>query len=143
MPTSKQILTEARSWLGTRFQHQGRVKATAHHRGGCDCLGLIVGVATTLALRAKDGSLLSSHDVLGYGRMPDGGALKQSLEELLLSISITEIKPCDVLLMRFEREPQHVGMVGSLSTLPSGFTNPEDEPKASPLKTGGLLAACL
>lgn len=35
----KQIISEARSWLGTPFHPQARLKSI-----GCDCIGLIVGV---------------------------------------------------------------------------------------------------
>ena len=34
------IVTCARSWIGTRFHHQGRLKKTQSHKGGVDCLGL-------------------------------------------------------------------------------------------------------
>ncbi len=33
------IVTAARSWIGTPYRHQGRLKGV-----GCDCLGLLVGV---------------------------------------------------------------------------------------------------
>lgn len=33
------IVAEARSWIGTRYQHQASVKGV-----GCDCLGLVRGV---------------------------------------------------------------------------------------------------
>jgi NlpC/P60 family putative phage cell wall peptidase len=33
------IVTEARSWIGTRYRHQASVKGV-----GCDCLGLVRGV---------------------------------------------------------------------------------------------------
>jgi NlpC/P60 family putative phage cell wall peptidase len=36
---SEDIITEARSWIGTPYQHQGRLKGV-----GCDCLGLVLGV---------------------------------------------------------------------------------------------------
>lgn len=37
--TRSAIVTEARSWIGTRYRHQASVKGV-----GCDCLGLIRGV---------------------------------------------------------------------------------------------------
>jgi NlpC/P60 family putative phage cell wall peptidase len=40
---SQAIIAEARSWIGTPYAHQGRLKGV-----GCDCLGLILGVWETL-----------------------------------------------------------------------------------------------
>ena len=37
--TREKIVSEARSWIGTRYQHQASVKGV-----GCDCLGLVRGV---------------------------------------------------------------------------------------------------
>jgi NlpC/P60 family putative phage cell wall peptidase len=37
--TRAAIVTEARSWIGTRYRHQGSLKGV-----GCDCLGLVRGV---------------------------------------------------------------------------------------------------
>src|SRR3569833_631271 len=37
--TRTAIVTEARSWIGTRYRHQGSMKGV-----GCDCLGLVRGV---------------------------------------------------------------------------------------------------
>lgn len=42
MPTSSMansIITEALTWVGTPYRHQGRRKGV-----GCDCLGLLIGV---------------------------------------------------------------------------------------------------
>ena len=39
----EQALAEARTWLGTPYQHQASLKGA-----GCDCLGLVRGVWRTL-----------------------------------------------------------------------------------------------
>lgn len=41
--TPQDVVTEARSWLGTPYHHQAAVK-----RAGTDCLGLVRGVYATL-----------------------------------------------------------------------------------------------
>lgn len=43
MITRAQIVAEAKSWLGTPYQHQASLKGR-----GCDCLGLVRGVWTAL-----------------------------------------------------------------------------------------------
>jgi hypothetical protein len=40
MLSGNTFIAQARTWIGTPFHHQGRLKGV-----GCDCLGLIVGVA--------------------------------------------------------------------------------------------------
>ena len=92
------IVAEAREYLGTKFQHQARLKGI-----GCDCAGLIVGVAKTLGLTA--------FDLLGYAPIPDGATLKKSCQENMREIPLAEIKAGDVLLFRFQAEPTHLAIV--------------------------------
>lgn len=101
------IITEARSWLGTRFHHQGRKKGV-----GCDCIGLLIGVAEALALRSPvTGELLTHYDQVGYSRYPDGTALQHNLSEYLGEIPLSDMAPGDVALFQFESNPQHVGII--------------------------------
>lgn len=64
------IIETARSYLGTPFHHQGRVKGV-----GVDCVGLLVGVGRELGLQV--------HDYKGYSRRPDGVTLKRELAKSL------------------------------------------------------------
>jgi cell wall-associated NlpC family hydrolase len=52
------IVVQARTWLGTPFHHQARLK-----RVGCDCLGLIIGVVDELDLKDKHGQPLAAYEV--------------------------------------------------------------------------------
>lgn len=106
-----QIIIEARSWIGTRFHHQGRIKKTENSKGGCDCIGLIIGVASNLDIKCK-GRPLVSFDRTNYSRIPDGESLKNSLDYCLSPINIDSIQLADILLMRINKEPQHVAFVG-------------------------------
>ena len=113
----EQIIAQARTWLGTPFHHQGRVKHV-----GVDCIGLIVCVIDELGLSDENGQRLASYDSTGYSRTPDGFTLKSKLDSHLQPISIEEIAPGDILLFRFNKNPQHVGFVtdrsdGDLSIL--------------------------
>jgi cell wall-associated NlpC family hydrolase len=112
----EEIARAARGWLGTRFHHQGRRKASAGERGGCDCLGLLVGVAAELGLRVR-GRELTRFDERNYGHMPDGERLRRVLDELLHPVLPESADEGDVLLLRFERVPQHLAIV---SRLPDG-----------------------
>ncbi|CAK8163527.1 hypothetical protein CAXC1_70053 [Candidatus Xenohaliotis californiensis] len=61
------IALEASSWIGTRFIYAARTKKTSYSSGGCDCVGLVVGVSNALDLHPKGICLCS---VLPKGRYP-------------------------------------------------------------------------
>ena len=47
----------------------------------------------------------------GYSMLPDGHKLKKHVEAQGQRIKITDIRPGDVLLMRFRKDPQHLAFV--------------------------------
>ena len=96
---STEIIAAARTWLGTPWRHQGRLKGVA-----VDCGGLIIGVGRELGLL--------DFDTRAYGRIPDGQQLRALCEQHLTPKPIAEATPGDVLLMRFTRHPQHLAIVG-------------------------------
>jgi NlpC/P60 family putative phage cell wall peptidase len=93
------VMATARSWLGTPWIHQGRLKGV-----GVDCGGLIIGVGKELGLLDFDTS--------AYGRIPDGQRLRALCDEHLTAKPVADIVPGDVLLMRFTRHPQHLAIAG-------------------------------
>lgn len=106
--TSINIINEAHSWLGTRFKHQGRVKISANDKGGCDCLGLIMG----LGLKSKLGEDLKNFDQLEYPKLITSNVLQEKLD-LLLEPS-KEIHLGNILLIRINNWPQHLAVVVGL-----------------------------
>jgi cell wall-associated NlpC family hydrolase len=92
-----EIMRCARSWIGTRFHHQGRTKGV-----GVDCIGLIVGVAKELGLEVEDRT--------DYSREPSNGELKKALIKYLVPC---ELKVGAVALFKLDKEPQHVGIIGA------------------------------
>lgn len=99
MITREQIVTEARTWLGTPWVHQHRAKGVA-----VDCAGLVIGVARALGVVADD------FDVQGYGRQPDG-TLLDLCDMHLQRIGQADMQPGDVVVVAVERDPQHMGIV--------------------------------
>ena len=93
------IVAEAREYIGTKFQHQARLKGVA-----CDCAGLVVGVAKALGL--------SDFDMVGYAHIPDGVTLRRVCKENMTAIPFAEVQPGDVLLLAWEAEPTHLAIVG-------------------------------
>jgi len=98
MPNKLEIVQEAKTWIGTPFKHQGRVKGL-----GIDCVGLIIGVAHYFKL--------TEFDYTNYSHTPDGFLMRQLLDQHLRSIPIEAAKSGDIVLMRFEAQPQHVGIL--------------------------------
>lgn len=90
------LVTAARGWLGVKFMHQGR------SRLGVDCGGLLVLAAADIGKMIED--------VKGYSRMPDGVTLKASLDKQFISVPKSDMKPGDILLIAFRKEPQHVAI---------------------------------
>lgn len=105
-----ELVACARSWLGTRFAHQGRVKKTATHRGGVDCLGLLVGVANELGVLDRRGRPFVDGDIVDYSHLPDVVKLRQTLADMMVEVSVAELRQGDVLLMNIDGRAQHLGI---------------------------------
>lgn len=91
------IIEAARSHLGTPYRHQGRAAGA-----GLDCAGLFVAVCHDLGLQVIDEN--------GYGRTPFRGLLEQCIDRqpFLRRVARNDMQAGDVLLMRFQSDPQHI-----------------------------------
>ena len=92
------LVAAARAYLGVPFRHRGRTSA------GLDCAGLLVAAYRDLGVQLPD--------LRVYGREPHRNGLERAVEAAFGSPA--DRGPCigDVLLMRFERDPHHLGIVG-------------------------------
>lgn len=97
--TAADIIAAARACLGTPFVHQGRIPGVA-----LDCAGLMVAVAQAIGAEYRDQA--------GYGRNPVNGLLEAALDDqpCLEAVSPASRQPGDILLMRFDSEPQHLAI---------------------------------
>jgi len=93
---SEAMIAAARRCLGTPFHHQGRVPLV-----GLDCIGLII-----VALRSIG---FGVNDRLDYGRRPDGVTLLAALEAHG-AVKVEEIQAGDILVFRYDHQPQHVAL---------------------------------
>ncbi len=98
MTTREQVITQAREWIGTPFQHQARVKGVA-----CDCLGLVIGVCRELGCVAPD------FDVNAYNRQPDGSRMLVTCDQYMPRVK--EMQPGDMVVVSMDKDPQHVGII--------------------------------
>lgn len=110
--TADQIVSEARSWIGVPFVHQGR------SRQGVDCAGLVICVARSLGMVPAD------FDVNGYTKQPDG-TMRSACEKYMV---VSPPTAGGVFMMRYEGEPQHMGFYanyryGGLSVIHAVMSN--------------------
>lgn len=101
MTTRAEIVAQARKYLNVRWHHQARSTA------GMDCIGLVICVAHDLGL--------SDFDITDYGRTPDPRMMLALLRENM--DAVTTPQEGDILLMRFEAEPQHVAIVTDIGII--------------------------
>lgn len=93
------VVREARAWIGTPFAWQQAVKGR-----GCDCKGLVAGVARELG-RAEAASLYAG---MGQYRVVDPRLLREGLAALFDRANA--IAAGDVLLMIVAGKAQHLGI---------------------------------
>ena len=103
MIARQRIVAEARSWIGTRFKHQGRRKGV-----GVDCIGLVGGVALACGV-PNAGTWVQARALHAYARTPDPAMLRAACEAYLTPI--TAPREGDVLLFSLEDEPRHFALV--------------------------------
>lgn len=103
--TANKIVCQARTWIGTPFHHQARLKGK-----GCDCLGLIVGVVDELELKDRNGVRLAAYDEVTYSKEPDGAYLARKLTGLLEEVPVAEARAGDLGLFKVRENPQHLAI---------------------------------
>lgn len=98
--TPSDVIAEARAWIGTPVQWQASVKGV-----GCDCKGLVWGVARALSL--PEGETLHAK-MAAYPRLVPVNLLRQGLAATFERVR--EPRPGDVLLMNWKGHPVHLGV---------------------------------
>lgn len=99
------VVAEAREWTGTPFVPQQSVKGR-----GCDCKGLIAGVARGVGRpEGEHVHALATDYQLGKG-VPSA-RLKAGLLELFDDAGKVDPLPGDVLLLKHDRAPGHLAIV--------------------------------
>lgn len=108
MIARSQIVQAARSWLGTPFHHQGRVKGR-----GVDCAGLAVGVALELGiLTPEQAKAIPSN----YKAHPDPAVMRATLETYMARV--WPAQPGDwIWLAATGQQPTHMALIASDATM--------------------------
>lgn len=102
------IVAKAREWVDAkvRWRHQGFT------RRGCDCIGLVGGVAFELGI-SDAWVTQASLRFKGYGRLPQAHLIYQACAEFLAPVPVVDAQPGHILLARFDAEPQHFAFMSS------------------------------
>lgn len=103
------VVAKAREYIGTRYQHQGRIKGKA-----LDCVGLPLCVAEELGIKDKNDVPLVSKDNLRYSHQPQDQMVQQECERRLIKKSIDEMQDGDVVTLRVPTIPCHVAIVAKV-----------------------------
>ena len=104
----KRFVAAARACLGTPFHHQGRVAGV-----GVDCIGLVVVALWAVGVEVRDR--------VDYGRRPDGESLIRALEGHGAVKVAGAFRAGDVLVFRYDHQPQHVALATSGETMIHSF----------------------
>lgn len=104
----KRIIQEAKTWVGTPFHLHGRLKNI-----GCDCVGLLIGVAKELNLLSRQNQGLPHFDTLDYHPRESSKLLEQMLK--LHLCEKTNLQIADVVMLQYDSIPGHIGVVSQNS----------------------------
>lgn len=105
MITREEWVKQARTWIGTPFHHQGRLKGV-----GADCVGFLLGVGAELGIEAPP-------DNPRYGRRPGKETLVSGIDPYLQEIPLNEAGAADMLVFNLAGMPQHVSMLTTPDTM--------------------------
>jgi NlpC/P60 family putative phage cell wall peptidase len=97
MVTRAQVVAEARTWLGTPYRHQGRLKGVS-----VDCAGLVVCVFQAFGLDVRDAE--------GYSRRADGTLLGHC-ESQSARVPSGLQDAGDVAVFHWNNSPVHLGIL--------------------------------
>lgn len=105
--TGADVIAEARAWMGTPWQHQAACKGV-----GCDCIGLVSGVADALGL-PEARAWRSDPRFKGYGELPLPEKLLAACDLYLDRIEMPAVRLGDVLVFALMKQPMHFGFLSA------------------------------
>jgi hypothetical protein len=109
MPSRAEIVAKAREYIGSKFQHQGRLKGHA-----LDCVGLPLGVADELGVVDRGGVRMKRTDNANYSSQPLDGFVHAECQRRLIEKPICDMKDGDLVTLRNPIVPCHTAFVSSI-----------------------------
>lgn len=113
-PLRSAVIDEARTWIGTEFHHQARLKRNNEGPGGVDCLSLVWAVGEAVSAMPPVSKRQSAPFWRFYGRRPNPPKMRACLARFLVELSATERpKLGDIAWMHWGNEmPIHMALLG-------------------------------
>jgi NlpC/P60 family putative phage cell wall peptidase len=110
MVTKKQIVDTARTYVGTPYLHQGRLKGMA-----MDCVGLPLMVAQELGLKDTLGVPFLGSDNANYSSQPLDQAVQDEAIRRMVRKPVEALTDGDVITLRVPTIPCHVAIVSTVN----------------------------
>ncbi|MDD2839557.1 MAG: NlpC/P60 family protein [Rickettsiales bacterium] len=107
MFTRQEIVEQARTWVGTKFRYQGRIKQNQNNKGGVDCLGFIIGLCNEIGYKQNNNSI-SYYDTIIYSKKPDYNILWEKFAEIFYLKDIKNIDIGDIVLKKISNNQYHL-----------------------------------
>jgi cell wall-associated NlpC family hydrolase len=104
--TRADVVNTAREFLKTKFVHLGRQQSQ-----GVDCVGLVLLVGERLNLVDRNGKRFLGGDYPTYPVMPEPGRVLVECDARLIRKSLRELKPGDVVCIKFPFEASHTAII--------------------------------
>jgi NlpC/P60 family putative phage cell wall peptidase len=102
---SADIVTEARTWLGTPFHHAAALRGV-----GCDCVGIVIGIARALGCLPADYRAPTYSPQWHLHRYEE--LLRTAMEQLgCRPVPLAARQPGHILLFRYGRVASHSGIL--------------------------------
>jgi cell wall-associated NlpC family hydrolase len=101
--TADAVVSEARTWVGVPFRHQGR------DRNGIDCVGLPIAVLQAL------GAVPAEFEITDYPRQPYQGNLEQRI--IAHCTPLPDAVPGCLIALKWQRSLAHVALYTDADTL--------------------------
>ncbi len=101
---SNEIIKVAEEWIGTPFHQQGRQKQV-----GCDCVGLILGVAKEICAKSITHDPWDKCDIHAYDSMTDSYLLLELIPKYFQENTISP-QPGNILLIQITDSQYHLSI---------------------------------
>lgn len=97
-------IAELRTWVGTPFRHQGRMKGS-----GVDCIGMALAAAEAAGAITPE----QKAEIPPYGRLPrrEESVITNFCNRNLTKIDAQTAKPLDLILVTMGAYPMHIGIL--------------------------------
>lgn len=113
---SRKILKIAKSWIGTKFHFNGRIKKNDYNNGGVDCIGLILKIGEEVN-STYNGKNIINYDYLTYSRYPNKSEMKNFLDKYFIKISEKQVKIGDLMYLNFDNKLEHIAVITDVGIL--------------------------